>query len=229
MLEQRRLDYLQAMGITQWLPRKPLANAPEPRWWPNEAANADVLEEPAVSQPQVNLAPVVTAPTSVETVATAVVAAPKSETVSNTPPVMVEPQAVPEFQLFFTVCHLPLVWVTSNSAELQSLQRFVFALQRTLLGKPYHLYDPVEFKWPFLQSSSEDQSQAVALQALKAQWQVFQNTQPAQAITFGEPSQHWLQLADAKTLLHFNSLEELLHSADKKRQLWLALSDLQLS
>lgn len=231
MLEQRRLDYLQAMGITQWLPRKPLANAPEPRWWPNEAANADALEELNVApQPQVSAVPV-----SVETNAPAVVATPvvanipTPETTSNTPPVMVEPQAVPEFQLFFTVCHLPLVWVTSNSTELQSLQRFVFALQRSLLGKPYHLYDPVEFKWPFLQSSSEDQSQAVALQALKAQWQVFQNTQPAQAITFGEPSQHWLQLADAKALLHFNSLDELLHSADKKRQLWLALSDLQLS
>lgn len=228
MLEQRRLDYLQAMGITQWMPRKPLANAPEPRWWPDEAANADTLDEPVVTQAQTTA---VAAPAALAVPSAPVINTTSTpEVVANkTPPVMVEPQAVPEFQLFFTVCHLSLVWVTSNPQELQSLQRFVFALQKSLLGKPYHLYDPVEFKWPFLQSSKEDQSQAVALQALKAQWQVFQNTQPVQAITFGEQSQHWLQQAEIKALMHFSSLEELLLSADNKRQLWLTLSALQAS
>lgn len=32
MLEQHRIEYLQAMGIQLWMPREALPNAPEPRW-----------------------------------------------------------------------------------------------------------------------------------------------------------------------------------------------------
>ena len=32
MLEQHRIEYLQAMGIQLWMPREVLPNAPEPRW-----------------------------------------------------------------------------------------------------------------------------------------------------------------------------------------------------
>ena len=37
MLEQRRADYLKAMGVTLWLPRTPLPNAQPPRWIPEKA------------------------------------------------------------------------------------------------------------------------------------------------------------------------------------------------
>lgn len=36
MLEQRRLDYLQAMGVVQWMPRQPLPHGPAPRWLPEQ-------------------------------------------------------------------------------------------------------------------------------------------------------------------------------------------------
>lgn len=216
MLEQRRLDYLQAMGITQWMPRKPLANAPEPRWWPHEVAAVDTTEELI----QAVVATIATEP-SVPT-------KPKLELVKNTPPVSVEPQPVPEFTLYFNTCQLPVVWICSNPNELPALQRFVFALQRSLLGQSYHLPTFVEFKWPFLQSSSEDQSQAVALQALKAQWQVFAQQQPLHAICLDSTSQHWLAQAEINSLIQFPSLSELLSSAELKRALWLALVNLNI-
>lgn len=50
MLEQHRIEYLQAMGIQLWMPREALSNAPEPRWLAespgqeNSAATPDAVK-----------------------------------------------------------------------------------------------------------------------------------------------------------------------------------------
>lgn len=228
MLEQRRLDYLQAMGVVQWMARKPLAQGPEPRWWPQEAANAE-LEQAQQAANQMAALLGDNAPEAQPTNNSEIPAKPHLELVHNTPPLTVEPQPIPEFKLYFLACQLPVVWVTDNAADLPSLQRFVFALQKALLGKAYHLYEPVEFKWPFLRSTREDQSEAVALQALKAQWQVFSQQHPVQAVSFGSISQQWLEKTQASLLMHYSSLTELLTDAEHKKALWLSLSSLNLS
>lgn len=221
MLEQRRLEYLQAMGITQWMPRKPLAHAPEPRWWPQQAANADQLDETTAA-----LEPVVLKEMQALVENTAPAQQAQQKAASALPPLAVEPQPIPEFKLYFLACQMPIIWVASTPTELALLQRFVFALQKSLLGKAYHLYEPLEFTWPFLRSSREDQSEAVALQALKAQWQVFAQQRPVQAICFDADSAAWLAKADVSCLLEYSSVAALLSSAEAKKQLWITLSNL---
>lgn len=221
MLEQRRLDYLQAMGVTQWMPRVPLANAPEPRWWPTEAANMDEVAESKIEM-ALPIAQVLAQSANMSSQLEQNIA-PKLEVVT-TASLSVDAQTVPNIQLFFIECQLPVLWVidTQDIEQLNSLQRFVFALQKSLLGKAYHLRAPVEFKWPFLQSRTEDQSLPVALRALKVQWDVFANEQ-LQAICFGAQSQYWLEQAELPVFKAYESLAELLYSADLKRQLWLEL------
>ena len=223
MLEQRRLEYLQAMGITQWMARKPLAHAPEPRWWPQQAANADTVveEESRLVQSTEHV---------VERLATSL-SLTSSETlmpssVDNVSPSVPKALAPSEFSLHFISGEVPVVWVCSVESDIAPLQNFVAALQRTAFSINSYLQPAVTFKWPYLQSSKEDQSDAVALQALKAQWQVLQHDRPRQAVTFGEVSQSWLARADVPSMMHFPSLSSLLSDADHKRALWLALHSL---
>lgn len=214
MLEQRRLDYLNAMGIVQWLPRAPLPHAPAPRWLPAVAQSSA-----AVAAEDVEL-PVFAAETPQK---------PKLELVKN-PSANAElalpaAQEVPIFTLYFIGSELPVLWVCDNGQEVGFLQQFIFNVQKALLGQSFFVPAPQEFKWPFLNSKKHDQSAAVAKQALTAQWQVFQQQakQPLQAVAIGAQSQHWLQEIDAASVFSADSVQQLTTSATLKRQLWLAL------
>src|SRR5690606_17793990 len=55
MLEQRRLDYLQAMGVVQWMPRQPLPHGPAPRWLPEQVQRGP-YGKPAIADPGGRLA-----------------------------------------------------------------------------------------------------------------------------------------------------------------------------
>lgn len=56
MQEQQRLDYLQAMGIQVWMPRKVIDNAADSLWLAKESAASsdDLAQPPSQSSPQFN-------------------------------------------------------------------------------------------------------------------------------------------------------------------------------
>lgn len=225
MLEQTRLNYLQAMGVAQWMPRHALPFAPEPRWLatdanqnPQLAANTqtdedtgympelgDLLgEQKTVEQPQGD---------SVVKLATAV--APSLDPSRN---------VTPHFQLFFISSSLPVVWVCDNVEEVEMLQRLIHSIQKGMQGHIAFVAQAYEFRWPYLQTHQQDQSLPVALQALQAQWSFMQERNKAQGVVaIGQASQQWLQQIQVKKVCTAPSVFELQQSAALKRQLWQSL------
>lgn len=239
MLEQTRLNYLQAMGVAQWMPRHALPFAPEPRWLatdanqnPQLAANTqtdedtgympelgDLLgEQKTVEQPQgdsvvKSAIPVSNEPVSAAVIATAV--APNLDPTRN---------VTPHFQLFFISSSLPVVWVCDNVEEVEMLQRLIHSIQKGMQGHTAFVAQAYEFRWPYLQTHQQDQSLPVALQALQAQWSFMQERNKAQGVVaIGQASQQWLQQIQVKQVCTAPSVFELQQSAALKRQLWQSL------
>ena len=228
MLEQTRLDYLQAMGVAQWMPRRPLPFAPESRWL---ATNANLAGQ-AQSEEETDVNEFLDVDALLDEQAPQVEAdnkavSPKADIASvapKAPELDPDRNIIPNFHLSFIGSTLPVVWVCDNLEEIEMLQRFIFSVQKALIGRNDFVGKGFEFRWPFLQSNQQDQGLPVALQALKAHWLFMQQTHNAQGvITFGESSQHWLQQVGVKQIFAAPSVTELLHSADQKRQLWHSL------
>lgn len=241
MLEQTRLDYLQAMGVAQWMPRHALPFAPEPRWLATEA-NQNPQTVVAAEDPDAHLIPDIDDLLNDRTQQTA--AQPTTQTPVQKPTAASQPSQAnepvraaaiapaldparnitPTFQLFFISSSLPVVWVCDNVEEVEMLQRFIHSVQKGLLGRSDFVARAFEFRWPFLQSSQQDQSLPVALQALKAHWLFMQQTNNAKGVVaIGQHSQQWLQQVDIKQISVASSVTEIMHSAALKRQLWQSL------
>ncbi len=240
MLEQTRLDYLQAMGVAQWMPRHALPFAPEPRWLAT-AVNQNQPTVVAAEDPNAHLMPdiddLLNEYTPAQKPAAAVVSQPAQAnqpvqaaaigsaiTSELTPALDPARNITPNFQLFFVSSSLPVVWVCDNVEEVEMLQRFIHSVQKGLLGRSDFVAQAFEFRWPFLQSSQQDQSLPVALQALKAHWLFMQQTNNAKGVVaIGQHSQQWLQQIDVKQIGAASSVAEIMHSAALKRQLWQSL------
>ena len=273
MLEQRRLDYLQAMGITQWMPRQPLPDAPEPRWLPVEAANHHSHQEVDELAKSHHIPPVMAAELlSVGDVAERIVqqqgqqAAQEGQTPPGTgrsashgssPAAAVSPSnpvessaavngaavspagenrvaapadavqdlSPPRFELHFLPVGKAGLWVCSDAQQLDSMMRFAHRVMQGMQQPIDMMAAPLNFRWPFIESSHQDQSRAVAEQALQAQYQYFTSQGVQYVISFGEHSQLWLPVAGAEAIFHAPSLDAVMATPALKRQLWLALSE----
>lgn len=242
MLEQRRLDYLQAMGVVQWLPRQPLPHGPAPRWLPEATAPAAQVK-PSFAHPGGHIAhpaanqllhhsasaarPNLTAmlePAAAPATAAAAVAAPVvTAAVENTTAAAPDPTAVPQFRLFFFRSSLPLIWVCDQAEAAEQLPPLLFRIQQALTGQAQFVAPPAEFRWPFIASAHADQSTPVALRALQAQWQHVCGDETLPVVSVGADSRYWLQQIGIEPRSHIESLPGLLGSAAAKRQLWLDL------
>ena len=245
MLEQQRIEYLQAMGIQLWMPRKALDHAAEPSWLAENSDTQSASEIAAGASFQAGhaadlLADMGSSDASVE--ANSSNASQNSEQdISNKPvdsnnrvaltepdvaDVQVVDLTVPNFELHFALWPCGILWVSSKPFE-QADHTFQTAVSYFLLenGVPQASYS--QFKWPYIEGSSEDQSMAVALRALTAQWE-FMSGQGARGwVSMDDSSLEWLTKVTAKPLFSVSSSGDLYCSAGKK-QLWKTLQNLSL-
>lgn len=249
MREQQRLDYLKAMGITQWMPRQPLPHAPEPRWLPADAhppapkphqvggsgghaphpMAAELLHE--LSSTKAAPAASVPAPVHNPVPAAAAVqdATPVSEVASVAADASVSPVAdltPPRFELHFVRVSPSMVWVVDRSDQLERIQAFAWRVLGALQMNTGFMPGTLSFRWPFIESGSDDQSRPVALQALAAQWQFIKDQGCQHLVTLGSDAQGWLAQVGAQPVFSANSVDDIMGSAVAKRSFWLALQNL---
>ena len=239
MLEQQRLDYLQAMGIVQWMPRQPLPGAPAPRWLPVQAAHAphphqissgeghivhpmaaELLHDkapPEARQEQPSVRP---------GVADLPAADPGDATVAAEIPVQAADLTPPRFELHFLRVSRCGVWVCDDAAQAEAMQAFAWRVMMAMTDHTGFMQPLLRFRWPFIESAHDDQSQPVALQALSAQWRFFTEQGAAYAVCFGEDSQTWLSRVGVKPVYHSAAVTGVMQSAADKRLLWQALKDI---
>lgn len=243
MLEQTRLDYLQAMGITQWMPRSALENAPEPRWLPTEAANHhshQEVEQLAQSHhiPPVMAAELLAVGDAAQQSRGAQNAAPppisksaENNTAVPSPVATAEVTAAeavdltpPRFELHFLRVGQHGVWVCQDAQTLDAMMRFAYRVMAGMQQPLDMMQAPLTFRWPFIESSHHDQSQSVAVQALTAQWQHFATQGSQYIVAFGDDCQQWLPLAGAemheKNSFWAANLNQVLETPAEKRRLW---------
>lgn len=252
MREQQRLDYLQAMGITQWIPRQPLPFAPAPRWLAEDAhprhANphqvaaggghmphplaSELLHDAAADKP----AAVAQAPSAAQVAAVASHAPgnvlPADAVSANVAPASVAPTSVaptnvadltpPRFELHFLRAGHGL-WVADSLAAAEKMQAFAWRVLNALQGRSDFIGSPLCFRWPFIESAHEDQSLPVALHALTAQWQFLRDQGASYVIALGADSTQWLSRIQVQPLFSASSLQDVMTTATEKRRLWQAL------
>jgi hypothetical protein len=251
MLEQQRIEYLQAMGIQLWMPRQALDNAAEPSWLADAGASnsssetvqdgtriqaghaADLLADMGLvdAKPELQAkakVPLPESPTSNISPHLQI----KTEPLNQVAEVVVLDEVVPvaadltvpDFELYFALWPCGILWVASQPFE-RTDQAFQTAVSYSLLGSSVPQANYSQFKWPYIEGSSEDQSMAVALRALTAQWE-FMSGQGARGwVAMDSSSLEWLTRVASKPLFSIPGPDELYCIAGKK-QLWQALQNL---
>lgn len=242
MREQRRLDYLQAMGITQWLPRQPLPHAPESRWLP-QAANqpdhesidrlseqhhiparvaAEILSLDDRPTPSASPARSATAERNTQSTTSSVASSNESVAVEQA---LADTLQVPEFTLHWLWLTNTTLWVCDQTQDVALFQATAPRVLRALQQPLYRLQTPPSFTWPFIRSRQHDQSSAVAQQALMAQWQYFETQGVQRVIAFGNTAQQWLASVSAPLCYHHADVQQWAQEPQSKRALWHALRD----
>ncbi len=255
MLEQQRVEYLQAMGIQLWMPRHALDHAADSSWLADfqsdktqtESAGsgsqvqaghaADLLagmglgETTAQLKTQPNSEKInqqddkvaVAKPSSSKNKSSDQVIDSSSEVDSE----IVLPIAdltVPKFELHFALWPCGILWVACQPFD-QADHAFQTAVSYSLLTNVIPQANYSQFKWPYIEGSSEDQSMAVALRALTAQWE-FMSGQGARGwVAIDGSSYEWLSKVAVKALFSVDERDELFSPVGKK-QLWQALQTL---
>ncbi|MAD45678.1 MAG: hypothetical protein CMI02_14135 [Oceanospirillaceae bacterium] len=247
MLEQRRQDYLQAMGITHWVPRMALPNAPQPRWIAESSAHAPQPHQ--VSAGEGHIVHPMAAELLHDAAKPAVAKVPESRDEvlreeadgqqaadrGREPAPAVQPAPMPaagtdltppRFELqFLRVSHYG-VWVSDQPHEMERLQGFAWRVLQAMTDNTGFMQPPFNFRWPFIESAHEDQSHPVAVQALSAQWRFFADQGARYVVSFGDTSKEWLSNIGVTPLFAGPSLAEVMQSAAEKRRLWYALREL---
>jgi hypothetical protein len=251
MLEQQRIEYLQAMGIQLWMPRQALDNAAEPSWLadtgasnaPPEAVSdgtrikaghaADLLADIGLVDAKPEFQTKAKAHSSEShTSATAPYVPSPIESSSEvadaakldevTPAVI--DLTIPNFELYFALWPCGILWVASKPFE-RTDHTFQTAVSYFLLGNAVPQANYSQFKWPYIEGSNEDQTMSVALRALTAQWE-FMSGQGARGwIAMDGSSLEWLAKVASKPLFSISGPSELYCAAGKK-QLWQVLQKL---
>lgn len=262
MLEQQRIEYLQAMGIQLWMPREALPDAAESTWLANDLVDGGGNQESGVAVQAGHAADLLagmglgnTAPTSAEH-------ADKNQVKASSPNTTLKNNSVdevdtekpsltnsaseesnsyqpasentkeessvdltaPRFELYFALWPCGILWVSGSAFE-QKDHLFQTAVSYSLLGNAVPQANYSQFKWPYLEGSNEDQSIAVALRALTAQWE-FMSGQGARGwVALDENSYEWLAKVASKPLYSVETPAELF-TLQGKKQLWKALQAL---
>lgn len=250
MLEQQRIEYLQAMGIQLWMPRQALDNAAESNWIADSQVN-NTQTDTSESGSQVKaghaadllagmgLGDVVKGPTNTQS-SPEVISQPETAAPSKPELIQVKPAenitesdtdlvnddlpvdlTVPKFELHFALWPCGILWVSGHAFEQQD-QIFQTAVSYSLLGNTVPQASYSQFKWPYIEGSHEDQSMVVALRALTAQWE-FMSSQGARGwVATDSSSLQWLGKVASKALYAVDERSDL-YSVAGKKQLWLAL------
>lgn len=129
----------------------------------------------------------------------------------------------PRFELHFVLTG-HVVWVCDQAADAARLAFFT-ARVATAMKYPQATLRPVCFRWPFIENPREDQSVAVARQALSAQWAFFEHHGGQALVAFGPHAEQWGRSLTARHRLFGQGLDAVLNSADLKRDLWVQLQD----
>ena len=251
MLEQQRIEYLQAMGIQLWIPRHALDNAAEPNWLAGNAADgissdnaqgapsiqgghaADLLADMKLDtgKPEAHNKsdmPVREAAAAIAMEPSAKAGAQLQQTVDqqkaeNLPPTAAD-LSVPNFELFFALWPCGILWVSSKPFDKRD-HVFQTSVSYSLLGNAVPQANYSQFKWPYIEGSNEDQSMVVALRALTAQWE-FMSGQGARGwVAMDQSSLEWLSKVASKPVYSTAQIDQLYTVAGKK-QLWQALQNL---
>lgn len=237
MQEQRRLDYLQAMGITQWLPRQPLPHAPESRWLPIAANQPDHDSIDRLSEqhhiPARVAAEILSldsrAPRSANAAQNVAIDRPYVANVlvdpTQTSEALLDALPVPEFTLHWLWLSNHTLWACDHTQNMALFQAVVPRVLRGLQQPLYTLQTPPSFTWPFIRSRQHDQSSAVAQQALAAQWQYFATQGVTRVVVFGGIAQEWLKRVSAPMCYQYHDVEQWAQHADAKRALWSVLRE----
>jgi hypothetical protein len=246
MLEQQRIEYLQAMGIQLWIPRHALDNAAESNWLAGSESNDSPLVTGNSTPVQAgNAADLLLSMDSGDTVKasgntqhTEVIAS-KHQVLQSNPAqakskdiaeFAISSEAspidstVPTFELHFALWPCGILWVSNQPFE-QKDHGFQTAVSYSLLGNSVPNASYSQFKWPYIEGSHEDQSMAVAMRALTAQWE-FMSSQGARGwVAIDSSSLQWLGKVAAKALYSVDERSKIYSPAGKK-QLWSALQTL---
>jgi hypothetical protein len=244
MLEQQRIEYLQAMGIQLWIPRHALDNAAEPNWLAGSESDNSPLAASSSTPVQAGHAADLLASMGLgNTQHTEVITSPKHQVLQGNPiqaksieltREVAEPAisleasridlTVPTFELHFALWPCGILWVSNQPFE-QKDHGFQTAVSYSLLGNAVPQASYSQFKWPYIEGSHEDQSMAVAMRALTAQWE-FMSSQGARGwVATDSSSLQWLGKVAAKALYSVDKRSEMYSPAGKK-QLWSALQTL---
>jgi len=234
MLEQRRQDYLQAMGITHWVPRMPLPNALEPRWiaespqhapQPHQVSSGEghIVHPMAAELLHDQTKPAV-AKVSEVTERTAVAAKQLEQPVALE--IIPADTTPPRFELLFLRVSHAGVWVSDNPQEVERLQGFAWRVLQAMSDNTSFMQPPFNFRWPFIESAHEDQSQPVAVQALTAQWHFLVDQGAEYVVSFGDVSRQWLTNIGVTPVFAASSIEQVMQNPAEKRRLWLSLQTL---
>lgn len=231
------------MGIQLWMPRQTLPNAAESLWLADGKAEQAQVETAGASMQAghaadllagMDLAKVVEAQVSAATVTKTVAAKDivtaervaqdtSAEDVAPTEMTLVD-LTVPEFELHFVLWPCGILWVAGQAFD-QGDHGFQASVSYALLGNSVPQASFSQFKWPYIEGSSEDQSISVALRALTAQWE-FMSGQGARGwVAMDASSYEWLSKVAVKPLFSVDEREELYCTLGKK-QLWQALQAL---
>lgn len=254
MLEQQRIEYLQAMGIQLWMPRQALDNAAESNWLADyQSTNAsleatgsgakiqaghaaDLLATMGLSgdtKPTVNSQDAQVAaiqneiPKAIKPIAKAdhVPTADQIESPEVSPGEELPVDlSVPHFELHFALWPCGILWVAGQVFDQQD-HGFQTAVSYSLLESAVPQANYSQFKWPYIEGSQEDQSLPVALRALTAQWE-FMSSQGARGwVATDLSSLKWLSKVAVKALHSVDERSEL-YSPVGKKQLWSSLQTL---
>lgn len=261
-----RSQYLQAMGVTQWLPRHALnagesqefyqalaqpaavsqqevsvSLAGDQRSNPTAAMSASHLldnlragERSPAAMPDAetipqSLAKSPTRPDAITVIAEATHV--ESETANDSASVgpassaAISDNQTPRFALYIVPLCPHISWVFDAQIDQSLLLAFCHRVKQGMGLDVGFQPNMTEFRWPFIESSQQDQSTPVAIQALKAQWQFMREQGCQQVFTWGSDSSHWFAQAGA-TVAFANPSPELNLSADIKRKIWKALTSI---
>lgn len=129
---------------------------------------------------------------------------------------------IPRFKLFFHSFTSDIVWITDEYIESPLFYAFLQRVKHSLGLDTSFTTNPGSFVWPFIESATQDQSEAVALQALRAQWAFMQDQGVKHVVVWGSDSVQWLNHITDSTIFSYKERELQLNAAIKA-DLWRAL------
>lgn len=244
MLEQQRLEYLQAMGIQLWMPREPVAQAAESIWYANQV-NPDQISSIQSDNDNVashagsasKLLPDSFSVGSLTVDSASLAINTSTDVAENFPKAVISEEnssngdesdldsalgkvessdsILPVFELYFALWPCGTLWVSSISftnIDHQYQSAVSFALLNSSVLQPHFSH----FKWPYIESSNEDQSIHVALRALEAQWEYLQSQGVKNWISTDETSLEWGVRVGGTPLLSVSNKDYLVSLEGKK-------------